>query len=202
MICASVQSLPRCTSNTAGGPSPCKKCSNRGSGDIGMGRWSLFIDGCRVEAGRFQARHQSLDRGAWWERWSGRQRGRSRRGGQRPPREPSPNGEDTADSRSRVEACSRHCANDRRKTPRSWRVCSPSEQGKPLNGLGSRFEIGGAVAWTRHTSELSLPPEVLQDGPEGRVELHRKPISASSAPSRRGAGGWLARAGIRGGKGR
>ena len=50
------------------------------------------------------------------------------------------------------------------------------EQGKPLNGLGSRFEIGGAVAWTRHTGELSLPPEVLQDGPEGRVELHRKPI--------------------------
>jgi acyl-CoA reductase-like NAD-dependent aldehyde dehydrogenase len=50
------------------------------------------------------------------------------------------------------------------------------EQGKPLNGLGSRFEIGGAVAWTRHTSELSLPPELLQDGPEGRVELHRKPI--------------------------
>jgi acyl-CoA reductase-like NAD-dependent aldehyde dehydrogenase len=50
------------------------------------------------------------------------------------------------------------------------------EQGKPLNGLGSRFEIGGAVAWTRHTSELSLPVEVLQDSPEGRVELHRKPI--------------------------
>ncbi|MBR0725592.1 aldehyde dehydrogenase family protein [Bradyrhizobium manausense] len=50
------------------------------------------------------------------------------------------------------------------------------EQGKPLNGLGSRFEIGGAVAWTRHTSELSLPVEVLQDNPDGRVELHRKPI--------------------------
>lgn len=50
------------------------------------------------------------------------------------------------------------------------------EQGKPLNGLGSRFEIGGAVAWTRYTSELSLPAEVLQDNPEGRVELHRKPI--------------------------
>jgi acyl-CoA reductase-like NAD-dependent aldehyde dehydrogenase len=50
------------------------------------------------------------------------------------------------------------------------------EQGKPLNGLGSRFEIGGAVAWTRYTSGLSLPAEVLQDGPEGRVELHRKPI--------------------------
>lgn len=50
------------------------------------------------------------------------------------------------------------------------------EQGKPLNGLGSRFEIGGAVAWTRHTAEIELPVEVLQDMPEGRVELHRKPI--------------------------
>src|SRR3954469_7543250 len=50
------------------------------------------------------------------------------------------------------------------------------EQGKPLNGLGSRFEIGGAVAWTRYTSGLSLPVEVLQDGDDGRVELHRKPI--------------------------
>ncbi len=50
------------------------------------------------------------------------------------------------------------------------------EQGKPLGGLGSRYEIGGAVAWTRHTAELSLPVEVLQDNNEGRVELHRKPI--------------------------
>nr|WP_234903137.1 aldehyde dehydrogenase family protein [Ensifer adhaerens] len=50
------------------------------------------------------------------------------------------------------------------------------EQGKPLNGLGSRFEIGGALAWTRHTAELNLPVEILQDDNEGRVELHRKPI--------------------------
>lgn len=50
------------------------------------------------------------------------------------------------------------------------------EQGKPLNGLGSRFEIGGALAWTRHTAELDLPVEILQDDGEGRVELHRKPI--------------------------
>lgn len=50
------------------------------------------------------------------------------------------------------------------------------EQGKPLGGLGSRFEMGGAVAWTRHTGAISLPVEILQDGPEGRVELHRKPI--------------------------
>ena len=50
------------------------------------------------------------------------------------------------------------------------------EQGKPLNGLGSRFEIGAALAWTRHTAELDLPVEILQDDSEGRVELHRKPI--------------------------
>jgi acyl-CoA reductase-like NAD-dependent aldehyde dehydrogenase len=55
------------------------------------------------------------------------------------------------------------------------------EQGKPLNGLGSRFEIGGAVAWTRHTASLDLPVEVVQDGPDGRVELHRKPIGVVGA---------------------
>ncbi len=47
------------------------------------------------------------------------------------------------------------------------------EQGKPLNGLGSRFEIGGAQAWTGYTAEIDLPVEVIE---EGKVELHRKPI--------------------------
>lgn len=51
-----------------------------------------------------------------------------------------------------------------------------AEQGKPLQGLGSHWEIGGAVAWTRYTASLSLPVKVLQDNDEGRVELHRKPI--------------------------
>ena len=55
------------------------------------------------------------------------------------------------------------------------------EQGKPLNGLGSRFELGGAVAWTRYTAELSLPVEVLQENEAGRVELHRKPIGVVGA---------------------
>lgn len=50
------------------------------------------------------------------------------------------------------------------------------EQGKPLNGQGSRFELGGAVAWAGYTSGLSLPPKVLQDDNEGRVELFRNPI--------------------------
>jgi acyl-CoA reductase-like NAD-dependent aldehyde dehydrogenase len=50
------------------------------------------------------------------------------------------------------------------------------EQGKPLNGLGSRFELGGAQAWTGYTASLQLPVEVLQDNEQGRVELHRKPV--------------------------
>ncbi len=50
------------------------------------------------------------------------------------------------------------------------------EQGKPLNGLGSRFEVGGAQAWAHFTADLDLPVEVLQDDNEGRVEMHRKPI--------------------------
>lgn len=50
------------------------------------------------------------------------------------------------------------------------------EQGKPLNGLGSRFEIGGAQAWAGYTATLDLPVKVLQDTNEGRVELHRKPV--------------------------
>jgi acyl-CoA reductase-like NAD-dependent aldehyde dehydrogenase len=50
------------------------------------------------------------------------------------------------------------------------------EQGKPLNGLGSRWELGGAGAWAGYTSSLSLPMKTLQDNNEGKVELHRKPL--------------------------
>jgi acyl-CoA reductase-like NAD-dependent aldehyde dehydrogenase len=50
------------------------------------------------------------------------------------------------------------------------------EQGKPLNGMGSRFELHGAEAWARHTGSLDLPVEVLSDDESGRVELHRKPL--------------------------
>ncbi len=50
------------------------------------------------------------------------------------------------------------------------------EQGKPLAGLGSQWEIGGAIAWTRHTASLDLPAEIIQDDAGGRVTLHRKPL--------------------------
>lgn len=48
------------------------------------------------------------------------------------------------------------------------------EQGKPLNGLGSRWEIGGAAAWAGYAASLSLPEELLQDAPPVR-QIH-KPI--------------------------
>lgn len=50
------------------------------------------------------------------------------------------------------------------------------EQGKPLGGLGSRWEIGGAQAWAGYTASLSLPMKVLQENNEGRVEMHRNPV--------------------------
>jgi acyl-CoA reductase-like NAD-dependent aldehyde dehydrogenase len=50
------------------------------------------------------------------------------------------------------------------------------EQGKPLNGMGSRFELHGAEAWARYTGSLELPVEILSDDETGRVELHRKPL--------------------------
>lgn len=51
-----------------------------------------------------------------------------------------------------------------------------TEQGKPLGGLGSRFELGGCQAWAGATAELSLPVEVVKDDNEGRIEVHRKPL--------------------------
>ncbi len=50
------------------------------------------------------------------------------------------------------------------------------EQGKPLNGLGSRWEMGGAVAWAQYTCGLTLKMKTLQDGEEGTVQLYRKPL--------------------------
>lgn len=50
------------------------------------------------------------------------------------------------------------------------------EQGKPLNGLGSRWEIGGAMAWADHTASLKLKPKTIQNNSQGKVKLYRKPI--------------------------
>ncbi|NIZ12066.1 aldehyde dehydrogenase family protein [Phaeobacter sp. HF9A] len=51
-----------------------------------------------------------------------------------------------------------------------------AEQGKPLNGIGSRFEVGLLKDWAEHTASTKLPVKVIQDDETGKVELHRKPL--------------------------
>ncbi|MBT2339991.1 MULTISPECIES: aldehyde dehydrogenase family protein [Pseudomonas] len=48
------------------------------------------------------------------------------------------------------------------------------EQGKPL--ALARFEVMGAVAWTRYTAEQQIPVERVEETPAQRIELHRKPL--------------------------
>mgnify|MGYP001136993441 CR=1 FL=1 len=48
------------------------------------------------------------------------------------------------------------------------------EQGKPM--FLAQAEVGGAVAWTRHTADLEIPVETLEDSEQKRIELHRKPL--------------------------
>ena len=53
------------------------------------------------------------------------------------------------------------------------------ETGKPLkglNGVGAGMEVGGAIAWTRATADLTLPVDLIQDNEEARVEVQRKPL--------------------------
>jgi acyl-CoA reductase-like NAD-dependent aldehyde dehydrogenase len=50
------------------------------------------------------------------------------------------------------------------------------EQGKPLKGLGSEFELGGCSAWAGYTAGLSLPPKVLENSAKSHIEMQRAPI--------------------------
>jgi len=50
------------------------------------------------------------------------------------------------------------------------------EQGKPMNGLGSRFELGGTAGWAGYTASLSLPDKVLEDSDAKRVVMQRRPL--------------------------
>jgi acyl-CoA reductase-like NAD-dependent aldehyde dehydrogenase len=55
------------------------------------------------------------------------------------------------------------------------------EQGKPLNGLNARFEVGACVAWLRATAATVLEPETVVDDGETYAELHYKPIGVVGA---------------------
>jgi acyl-CoA reductase-like NAD-dependent aldehyde dehydrogenase len=85
----------------------------------------------------------------------------------------------TADSAR--QAAVEHCADIMEANAEELAALLTAEQGKPLNGMGSRFEIGGAVAWTRHTAGLSLPVEYVQDDAEAHIAIHRRPLGVVTA---------------------
>lgn len=55
-------------------------------------------------------------------------------------------------------------------------VLLTKEQGKPLGGIGSRFELGGCAAWAGHTASLSLPEKVIEDSADRHVVQQRVPL--------------------------
>lgn len=50
------------------------------------------------------------------------------------------------------------------------------EQGKPLKGLGSEFEVQGCIGWLRANAAMSLPVKTVEDGDERQALLIRKPV--------------------------
>jgi len=55
-------------------------------------------------------------------------------------------------------------------------VLLTKEQGKPLGGLGSNFELGGCAGWAGFTATLSLPDKVVEDSDERHVLQKRVPL--------------------------
>ena len=55
-------------------------------------------------------------------------------------------------------------------------VLLTKEQGKPLGGLGSNFELGGCAGWAGFTATLSLPDKVIEDSAERHVIQKRVPL--------------------------
>jgi len=55
------------------------------------------------------------------------------------------------------------------------------EQGKPLNGIGARVEVGAVQGWFHANADLDLPAEVLVDDAENHSELIYKPVGLVGA---------------------
>ena len=55
-------------------------------------------------------------------------------------------------------------------------VLLTKEQGKPLGGLGSQFEMGGSAAWAGYTASISLQDKVIEDSAEKRIIQQRVPL--------------------------
>ncbi|NMT62114.1 aldehyde dehydrogenase family protein [Marinobacter orientalis] len=55
------------------------------------------------------------------------------------------------------------------------------EQGKPLSGPGSRFEMQACVGWTQVPAALELPPEIVFEDEKRKDILHRVPLGVVAA---------------------
>ncbi|GAA2181306.1 aldehyde dehydrogenase family protein [Leucobacter tardus] len=56
-----------------------------------------------------------------------------------------------------------------------------SEQGKPLNGAGARFEAAGCAVWVRNAADTIIEPELLFEAEGTRSELHYVPLGVVAA---------------------
>lgn len=57
------------------------------------------------------------------------------------------------------------------------------EQGKPLSGPGSRFEMQACVGWTQVAASLDLPPETVYEDDERKDVMYRHPLGVVAAIS-------------------
>lgn len=55
------------------------------------------------------------------------------------------------------------------------------EQGKPLSGPGSRFEMQACVGWTQVSASLYLAPEIVYEDDERKDIIHRVPLGVVAA---------------------
>ncbi|MEX2126122.1 MAG: aldehyde dehydrogenase family protein [Woeseia sp.] len=77
--------------------------------------------------------------------------------------------------RERADAC-RAIAKTVTDNADELKVLLTREQGKPLKGLGSEFEMGGCAAWAGYTAGLTLPAKVLEESDKSRIVMHREPV--------------------------
>ncbi len=57
------------------------------------------------------------------------------------------------------------------------------EQGKPISGMGARFEAGGCAVWIRTAADTVLEPEVVFEAGASRSEVHYVPLGVVGAIS-------------------
>src|SRR5215469_898369 len=71
------------------------------------------------------------------------------------------------------------CAGALQQPPEGLARTLTQEQGKPLDKAGQ--EIMGTSMWCAFTAMLDIPAEVLQDTPQGKIEIKRKPLGVVAA---------------------